>query len=185
MNMIDPQKKYTYRDYLSWDDNERWELIDGAPYLMTAPLKKHQDIVGNVFTAFKNYLRGKTCRAYVSPFDVRFSDDEETDVVVQPDVTIYCDSNKTDRRGGIGTPDLVVEVLSDSTARKDRWEKYKLYERHGVQEYWVIDPNFEVIEVYHLKNGHYRPQGAYGRDETLSVGIFEGFTIQVNELFEE
>ena len=157
--MADPSKKrdgkYTYGDYLKWSDDERWELIDGVPYSMSpAPSRHHQEICMELSRQFANYLLHKSCRVYPAPFEVRFPssvvNDEDIQTVVQPDIAIVCDQNKLDDRGCKGAPDLIVEILSPSTTRKDLYEKYNLYERNGVREYWVVFPPEQVIDVYQL-----------------------------------
>lgn len=121
----DAAERFSYRDYLSWQDPaERWELIDGVAYDMSpAPLRIHQDILGELYAEIKKFLKDKPCRVYVAPFDVRLprnadDRDEQIDTVVQPDITVVCDPSKLDERGMKGAPDLVVEVFSLSTAKK-------------------------------------------------------------------
>lgn len=157
---LEEDKHYTYGDYLTWPDDFRCELIDGKVYMMSpAPLLTHQDTAGEIFFQAKQALRGKSCRALIAPVDVRLplhaEADESTDVVVQPDVLVVCDSSKLDRRGVRGAPDWVVEVLSPSTAGKDQIEKRRLYERHGVKEYWLVHPTDRILTVYRLENGEY------------------------------
>ena len=98
---IKTDKKYTYKDYLGWDDGERWELIDGEAYNMTpGPGRVHQEISGEIFRLFANYFKDKPCKVYAAPFDVRLSEksqsEEETDTVVQPDILVVCDRSKLD-----------------------------------------------------------------------------------------
>ena len=147
---LEKGKHYTYRDYLTWPDDIRCELIDGEVYMMTpAPLLAHQDVVGEIFRQAANALLGKPCRAMIAPLDVRLprrnEADEDTDVVVQPDVLVVCDSNKLDRRGVRGAPDWVVEVLSPLSASRDQIEKRRIYERHGVLEYWLVHPTDRIL----------------------------------------
>ena len=146
------KEKYTYGDYLTWCDEERWELIDGVPYNMTpAPSRAHQGISVELARQMANYLVGKTCRIYTAPFDVRLPKGEEKDerikTVVQPDLLVVCDESKLDDRGCKGAPDLIVEILSPHTAVKDMKTKRDLYERVGVEEYWLIDPNYKVAKT--------------------------------------
>src|SRR5665647_2743669 len=123
--------------------NERWELINGQAYNMTpAPSRRHQEISGQLHTLFNNYLRGKTCRIYAAPFDVRLpqmqESYEQTSTVVQPDLVVVCDKTKLDQQGCKGSPDLVMEITSPSTFQKDLKEKFNLYERVSVLEYWIV-----------------------------------------------
>lgn len=186
----DLKRKYTYQEYLGWSDDERWELIDGMPYAMSpAPSRKHQEVVGELFAEFRNYLRDKSCRVYIAPFDVRLGVENEADNqainVVQPDITVVCDKNKLDDKGCKGAPDLIVEILSPSTGKRDRWLKYKLYERAGVQEYWIVEPQNETVEVYRLHSEQYVLCGVYGKEDQVEVGIFEEMTIDLELVFRE
>ncbi len=180
---------HTYGEYLTWPDDVRYELIDGVAYLMApAPTLTHQDIVGEVYYQLRQALGDRSCRAYVSPVDVRLprgdEADEEVDTVVQPDVLVVCDSSKTDRRGVRGAPDLAVEVLSPGTASHDQVRKLRVYERAGVREYWLVHPTDRVLTIYRLE------QGAYGRPEVQElrgqtpVGVLDEVVIQWDALVE-
>jgi Uma2 family endonuclease len=145
------EEHFTYGQYCQWDDGERWELIDGVPYNMSpAPVRRHQGILMRVSIVVGTFLADKPCQAYFAPFDVRlpdFSEQDDSDVltVVQPDLVVICDEKKLDDRGCRGAPDLVMEILSPSTSRKDIGVKFRLYERHGVREYWIIHPTEESL----------------------------------------
>lgn len=182
--------KYSYADYLKWNDDERWELIDGIPYNMApAPSSKHQEILGNIFGIFYNYLNGKPCRAYLAPFEVRLSEhnhDHETFHVVQPDLSIVCDRKKIDERGCKGAPDLIVEVLSPGiSAKRDKIYKFDLYEKFKVKEYWIVDPHNENIEVYTLQDDQFGEREVYARGDLFNVSIFDDCEIDVNNIFKE
>lgn len=186
------QRKYTYKDYLTWDDEERWELLDGIPYNMSpAPSRRHQECVGELYRFFGNYLENKKCRTYIAPFEVclllkdESHDDENIENVVQPDVLIVCDEEKLTERGCKGSPDLVVEVLSPATAKKDRNEKLKLYEQAEIKEYWIVDPVHETIEVFSLQTGKYGHAETYSIQDDLKVGIFEDLIMNVRSIFSE
>ena len=126
------------------------EIIDGTPVMMSPrPATNHNSIVGNIFSIFRQFLRGKRCRAFVDGVDVHL-DEKNT---VAPDVLIVCDKDKIRHDGIYGTPDLVVEVLSPSSRKYDRTTKLALYERFGVKEYWIVDPDAKSIDVYHLRDG--------------------------------
>jgi Uma2 family endonuclease len=178
---------HTYADYLTWPEEVRYELIDGDAYLMApAPTVSHQDIAGEVYRQLANGLRGRPCRALIAPVDVRLPKadeaDDRIDTVVQPDVLVVCDQQKISERGVRGAPDWVLEVLSHSTAGHDQVRKLRVYERHGVPEYWLVQPWGKVLTVYRLENG------AYGRPHTQElagetpVGVLEGVVIQWDEL---
>jgi Uma2 family endonuclease len=130
-------RKFTYGDYLEWTDDERWELIDGEAFNMTpAPSRTHQKILLALADIFYNYLKDKSCEVYVAPFDVRLPEGDQSEVdinsVVQPDLTVICDLAKLDERGCLGSPELIIEIISPSTAAHDYIKKLALYERGQV-----------------------------------------------------
>ncbi|KAF0219030.1 MAG: hypothetical protein FD174_2419 [Geobacteraceae bacterium] len=188
---VDLRKTYVYRDYLGWDDGERWELIDGAPHNMTpAPSRRHQEMSGELFRQFANYLSEKPCRVYAAPFDVRIPAGEEADdditTVVQPDISIVCDRSKLDDLGCRGAPDLIVEILSPATAKKDMKYKFNRYERAGVREYWLVDPMANTVMVFTLTaDGRYGRPEIYAEEEQVRVGIFEDMTVELRSVFRE
>ena len=119
------ETSYTLADVLAWPEQERVELIEGAPVLMAPPSRIHQEIVSELIRQLGNYLDGKTCRAYPAPFGVRLFEragdrPENVDTMVEPDVSIVCDPGKLDELGCKGAPDMVAEVLSPSTQLHDR-----------------------------------------------------------------
>lgn len=182
--------KFTYHDYLKWPKNERWELIGGAAYDMTpAPSIYHQRISRELLLLIGNYLSGKTCEVFSAPFDVRFVDYENADDghvynVVQPDIVVVCDKKKLDDRGCAGAPDLVIEILSPETASKDMKEKFALYERHGVSEYWMVQPLDKTVMVF--KPGEDKKFGKpdiYTIENKIKIGIFDDLTIDLNAVF--
>ena len=123
---LDINKKYSYADYLTWSDDERWELIDGVPYNMSStPTINHQRISRRLVYYLEDYLKDKTCEVFDSPLDVRFpkgkkKNDKEIFDVVQPDIIVVCDQDKIENdRSCLGTPDIVIEILSPSTASRD------------------------------------------------------------------
>lgn len=165
---------FTYRDYLAWDDDKRWELIDGEPFAMSpAPSRDHQAVVGGLFVQLANFLEGKRCRPFVAPLDVRLPENDEADqdieTVVQPDVLVVCDPEKLDHAGVRGAPDLIVEVASDRSRKSDREVKRALYERHGVQEYWQIDPRDRFLLALFL-------DPATGRYQEFHRGLAQGLS---------
>jgi len=162
--------RYTYADYLQWPDYERWELIGGIAYNMTpAPSTTHQRVSRELFFQFVGHLKGKKCEVFNAPFDVRLPAPGESDLtastVVQPDLVVVCDPAKLDEQGCKGAPDLVVEILSPATAAKDLKEKFVLYERVGVEEYWIVHPVEKAVTVY--RRG---PEGLYGRPSVYTAG---------------
>ncbi len=141
---------YTYNDYCQWEG--RWELIEGMPYAMSPlPVPEHQNVSLNLSILFKEALKNcKECKVYL-PLDWRISDD----TVIQPDVLIVC--KKIEKKYLDFPPVLVVEVLSPSTAVKDRNVKMELYQSQQVKYYLIVDPQFKKIEIYQILDKRYQP----------------------------
>lgn len=186
-----PDERYCYRHYKTWPNEERWEVIDGIAYSMSpAPTSEHQALVWRLATSLGVFLKGKPCKAYPAPFDVLLPSgdeaDDETDTVVQPDIVVICDKSKITPRGARGAPDFVIEILSPRTAKKDYGIKFELYQRHGVREYWIVDPAAEAIHVWALGNdGRYGAEALYEEGERVASSSLEGFFIDAKELFAE
>jgi Uma2 family endonuclease len=183
-------KVYTYRDYASWPEDERWELIHGVAWNMcAAPLRIHQKLLGNLYLVFRDAFDDSDCEVYLAPFDVFFPEDAEQDMwdvttVVQPDISVICDPDKLIDRGCYGPPDLALEILSPYTQKKDLNEKYRLFEESGVSEYWVVDPGNTFIQVFKLQDS-----GEYDTGEVLELGEtavstrFPGLEINLDSVF--
>jgi Uma2 family endonuclease len=170
------QQRHTYREYCTWPEDVRYELIDGQAYAMSpGPSRRHQEIGFEVARQVADALEGTGCRVYVAPFDVRLprsnEADDDIDTVVQPDLMVVCDRAKLDDRGCRGAPDWVIEVLSPSSAGHDQILKRAVYERHGVKEYWLIHPVDQVVTVYRLVDGAYGKPDIYELKDTLACGI--------------
>jgi Uma2 family endonuclease len=175
------EKRFTYQDYLKWPDDERWELIEGIAYNMTpAPSIKHQRVAGLFYSILVNKLAGKPCIPGISPIDVVLSEYD----VVQPDVLVVCDKKKITEANIQGAPDLVVEVLSPSTAVKDMREKRAIYERYGVKEFILIDPTEFYVERFSLKDGAYGVPEIFAPQEVLPLKSLEGIEVPLWEVFE-
>src|SRR5512143_3044614 len=163
------EARYTWTDYQTWSDEERWEIIDGVPYAMTpAPSTKHQTVAGKIYSRIERALSGKPCRPFIAPTDVRLS---ETDVV-QPDILVVCDPAKITTTHIAGAPDLVVEILSPATSAPALRPKKALYARTGVREYVVVDP----VEHYAIRfvpgdDGSFDKGTVFGSDEVLTFAI--------------
>jgi len=181
---VEYDKRYTYSDYVTWDDDTRWELIDGVPYMMSAPMRIHQELLGNMYFQLRSFLKGKSCKVYPAPFDVRLNADTSDNTVVQPDLLVVCDHSKLDKAGCVGAPDMVVEILSPSTSRYDQTLKFNTYRKSGVREYWVVDPDTKTLAVHLLKDGDYvtRP---YTDEDLAPVHVLDGCNINLSEVFEE
>jgi Uma2 family endonuclease len=143
------EESYTYADYLSWDDDERYELIDGMAYMMAAPTVAHQRAIRELLGPIWEFLRDKKCEVFAAPFDVRlFPEEDNSDTtVVQPDIVVIYDPSKlSDGKACRGAPDLAIEILSDSSVIMDRKVKAEKYLEAGVKEYWIVNTkNLEVL----------------------------------------
>lgn len=189
---LDLTKRYTYADYLTWFDEVRRELFDGFIKMMCpAPNLKHQVVSSNVNGIFWQYLRGKKCKVLCAPSDVRLpkKKDEKSDkqiyTVVQPDVFVVCDPSKLDERGCLGAPDLIIEIVSPKNAKRDVVEKKKLYEEHGVNEYWIVQPQDEMLSVFNLDSqGKYQLINIYAGDDKVKVNCLPDFYVDLTEVFE-
>jgi Uma2 family endonuclease len=176
-----PTSRYSYTDYLTWPDDQRWELIDGAAVAMVpAPTTRHQAIQQNLARLLGNHFRGKECRPFHAPVDVKLSNTD----VVQPDLLVVCDKRKIEEQAIVGAPDLVIEITSASTEARDRREKKNLYERAAIPEYWIVSPNGFVERLSLGNSGSYGVASIFGVGETLSSIRFPDFIIAVSDLFE-
>ena len=182
---------YSYADYMKWTWDEMVELIHGKIYKMSAPGSRHQIVVGNLHGLVWNFLRGKKCKVFIAPFDVRLPSssikkaDVEIATVVQPDLCVVCDLEKIDKRGCLGAPDWVVEVLSQFTSRKDLNEKFSVYEECGVKEYWLIHPQEQTVLIY-TANSDGKYQGIlkpFTLEDKLSPTTLPGLVIDLSEVF--
>lgn len=178
---IKMEKKISYADYLTWPDEERWEIIDGFAYSMTpAPVLQHQRLVMNIGAMLREKLKGKKCTPWIAPTDVVLSEYD----VVQPDIFVVCDRSKITPANIQGAPDLVIEVLSPATAIKDKREKKALYEKYGVNEYIIIDPTDMYLERFVLADGKYGIPDIFGPQEVLPLASLEGIELPLWEVFE-
>lgn len=142
----------------------------------------------NKATKTAEYLENKPCEAYDAPFDVRLpltkeGSDFEIDTVVQPDIVVICNKSKLGDAGCTGAPDIVIEIISESTASKDLKIKFNLYEKSGVKEYWIVFPDEKVIQIFKLKNGEYGKPEVYGTDDKITAGLFPDLVLDCNEIF--
>ena len=188
--MPSPQenKSYTYEDYLNWPDDERYELIEGIPHMQVAPSWQHQAITFELGRQFGNYLIDKSCRAFTAPFDLIIPNDviEEgkSKNVVQPDLLVICNKSGLKGTGYFGVPDLIIEVCSPSTIRNDKVLKFNKYEKVGVKEYWIIEPDGKFISIFTLQdNKRYGRPEIYTEVDIVKVGIFEDFIVDLKSVF--
>ncbi|MCL2391044.1 MAG: Uma2 family endonuclease [Oscillospiraceae bacterium] len=184
MPELDKNKRYTYADYLTWDEDFRCELIDGIVYAMApSPAQGHQDTSGELFGQLWSFLRDKHCKVYHAPFDVRLSSEESGgDTVVQPDIFVVCDHDKLDGKRCNGAPDFVIEVISPSSATRDTVIKLHQYMHAGVREYWIVDPELRVLQVGLLQDGRYITQD-FIHPGIVPVTVLEGCEIDFSRVF--
>ena len=180
MGLPEKEQQYTYADYCTWDDGERWELIDGVPYAMASPSTTHQRILKKIAVRLEIFLEGKPCEVFIAPYDVRLNAAENT--VVQPDLLVVCDGEKIDDRGCKGAPDMVIEILSPSTAAHDRFRKFNAYQNAGIREYWIVDPDYRTVQVHILENGRYFIK-IHGETDKIPVFVLEGCEISLPDVF--
>jgi len=179
---IEYDRLYTVEDYHSWDEGFRAELYEGTLIVMEAPTRKHQGILVEITGQLWQFLKGKPCKVYPAPFSVRLSKEEES--IFEPDIVVVCDELKLTERGCVGAPDLVIEILSPSTARMDKKLKYQKYQQAGVREYWIIDPELDMLEVNILRKKRYTTT-IYNGEDTVPVTVLDGCEINLADVFGE
>jgi Uma2 family endonuclease len=187
ISLLDPNKTYTYADYLMWRFQERVELIKGKIYRMSpAPARRHQKISIKLSRILLNYFDNKKCEVYTAPFDVRLPLENNNNpyTVVQPDLCVICDLNKLDDQGCNGAPDFIIEISSPRTAQKDVQEKFEIYQEAGVREYWIVAPEDEMVDVFLLnEENKYIHSGKYANQDRLKVNIFNDLEIDLTKVF--
>lgn len=184
MEAIRADKYYTYADYAKWDDDTRYELIDGVAYAMAEPSVSHEAISGELFSQLYNFLKGKPCRVFGASLEVLLNAaGDEDDTVVQPDIKVVCDMSKLDDdKRCNGAPDMVIEILSPSTAKRDKVLKFNKYFQAGVREYWIVDPESRTVSVHVLEGGKYTIS-AYDETDIVPVHMLEGCAIYLPDVF--
>ena len=177
-------KTYTYEDLVKFEDENRHEIIDGELYLMSSPASKHQVILLDMALQFSKFFEGKKCRPFIAPLDVRLdAKGKKSKNVIQPDLMVVCDENKIQDKIE-GAPDLIVEILSKYNKLHDKFDKYHLYQKYGVKEYWIIDIEEGLAYVYILRNDNvYTLPKVYKIKETIKSTIFKGLEISLEETF--
>ena len=175
---------YTYDDYITWDDDVRYELIDGVAYALAAPNTMHQKLSGRLYLKLDSFMRGKKCDVFYAPYDVRLNYDKGDDTVVQPDLLVVCDKTKIDKKGCNGAPDLIIEIVSPSDPSRDLFQKYHKYLLAGVREYWIVDPDSKLVTLCVLDGDRYITK-IYTEEDLIPSSIFDGLSINLKEIFEE
>ena len=182
-------KKISYAELLEFDDEKRYELIDGVPYLMASPRVSHQDILFEIGYQLKTYLKGKKCRAFIAPLDVKLSgekDNKKEFNVVQPDIMVVCDQNKITEKNIQGAPDLAIEITSPNNPAHDKLVKLNLYQKFGVKEYWIVSLEEQIISVFLLNEDKiYTIPKAYYLDEKIKVNVLKECYIDLSEFCKE
>ena len=189
-SQLDLTKQYSYADYLTWQFNERVELIRGWISKMSpAPGTSHQAVSWDIAYYFANYFRKTNSKTFAAPFDVRLLDSKKSKnnqqvfSVVQPDICVICDEKKIDERGCVGAPDLIIEIVSPGNSKREMKTKYELYEENGVREYWIANPLEKNIMLYVLKAKKYHLKKIYFDDDAIESILFKGLVIDLKEIF--
>ncbi len=178
--------KLTYEDYLLFpDDGKRHELIDGDHFVTPSPNTKHQRVSRNLLTALASFVRKHGVgEVFDAPYDVVLAEDN----VVQPDLVFVSRARSTivTEANVQGAPDLTVEILSDATRKKDELTKRKLYERFGVQEYWILDPDLESVKVFRKENEGFLRAAELSKetDDILTTPLMPNLRIPLTEIFD-
>jgi Uma2 family endonuclease len=183
-------RRFTYADYLRWPEDERWELIDGEPWNMSpAPTLAHQAVSMRLSLLLGNHFRERRCQVFAAPVDVALAAaeaaDDEIDTVVQPDLVVVCDPNKLRGSHVRGAPDLVVEIVSPTSVRRDERIKRDRYQRAGVQEYWIVHPEDHVVHRYTAVDGRFGVPDVFGpEDGTFPSSRFPELAVDLPQLFD-
>jgi len=181
---MEPQKQeyYTVEEWLSWDEDVRAELYEGKLIMMAPPVQRHQHMLVELLVQLHAFLKEKPCKVFPAPTGVRLFEDEDT--AFEPDIIVVCDKSKLDGKICNGAPDLVIEILSPSTARMDRVLKYRKYQQAGVREYWIVDPDLNLLQAGVLYEGKYITT-MYEPDDIAPVTVLEGCEINLTDVFNE
>jgi Uma2 family endonuclease len=175
---------FRYADLCRWPEDERWELIDGHAYAMAPPNWAHQSVVFELGRQLGNQLEGKPCQARSGPVGVRLPVAGEADADIrnyfEPDLLVVCDPAKIDARGVRGAPDLIIEVLSPSTASYDQIDKRRAYERAGVRELWLIDVVNGLISIYRHDGRRYAAPDLVRTEGRISVAALPGLELDLD-----
>ena len=183
MTIPNPTIKFTYEDYRNTPDDERYELLDGELIMAPAPNLGHQDVDAKLGWRLMRFVEQRNLgKTFSAPCDVVLSNTH----VVQPDLLFISRDQEHILLGGDnvrGAPDLVVEILSPSTATRDKTLKRALYAKHGVGEYWLADPDSRTVTVMVPGGDGFEVAGVYGKGQTLISPMLEGFTVNLDEIF--
>lgn len=185
------EKHVTYRDYASWGENVRCEVLDGVVISYNfSPSVRHQVVLGNLHHLLRNQFEGKACDVFIAPLDVYLFADEsgptdDTDQWVEPDLFILCGNQTLGDKGIYGAPELIAEVLSPSNPKNDKVYKLNKYEQAGVKEYWIVDPFYQMVDVYILKGENLQLTHSYGVEDTVTSDLFNDLSVDLKQVFTE
>jgi Uma2 family endonuclease len=190
INLLDLEGKYSYADYLTWEFEERVEILKGKVFSMGAtPNTSHQRISGKLSGILWQKFNNMSLNFFAAPFDVRLLDkkkstlDQEIYTVVQPDLCVICDENKIDERGAIGAPDLVIEILSPGNSNKEMKYKFDLYEEAGVLEYWIVNPADKTVFIYVLKENEFIGMHPLIEEDIIQSKLFPELDFKLESIF--
>ena len=175
MNTSKQMPRMTLEEYETTPEDERLEIFEGIPYAMAGASTAHQRLSSELLYLIKDYIRKNngTCEVFHSPFDVKLDDHPLT--IVKPDLLVVCDPGKLDKKRCNGAPDFMIEIVSPGNPTHDYIRKLYYYEHYGVKEYWIIDPEKQIISVYNFEKNICNEQ--YSFHDKIKVGIDEDFYI--------
>ena len=183
MASTQPVVKFTYEDYLTTPADERYELLDGDLIMVPAPNLKHQRVNAEIYAQLRQFIKDRALGTLLyAPCDVVLSDTD----IVQPDLLFVSREREhllSDGEKVRGAPDLAVEILSPSSADKDQGVKRDLYGRHGVTEYWLVDPIAETVSIHRQRGGVLAATDTFGRGQTLRSPLFAGLELHLDDIF--
>ena len=176
MDALKKEEVYSIEDIYALPNGERAELIDGKIYYMAPPNTKHQRLVHFFDREIGNYIQSKhgECEVFPAPFAVFLNENDIN--YVEPDISVICDKNKISDKGCHGAPDWIIEIVSPSSKQMDYYKKLFKYRTAGVREYWVVDPEKELVTIYSFEKDSMEE---YSFDKDIPVGIYESFSIKV------
>lgn len=187
--MLPKPNKITYEEFLELEKNssefELLEYIDGQVYYKASPSTAHQRISVNLTAELRNYFKKTECELFHAPFDIKLRNEtEEYPHKVIPDLSVICDKMGLNDKNYVGVPTLIIEILSKSNQSYDLITKMNLYQRFGVKEYWIVNPELNSLQIYALNNdGLYEQVGVYKNSETASSFIFEDLKVNLRNIF--
>jgi Uma2 family endonuclease len=185
---FDYRLEYTYSDYLKFEFEEMVELIRGKIFKMSpAPSTTHQRILGGLHLQIGYHFKSKKCKAFVAPTDVVLPihnvAKKKSTTVVQPDIFVICDPSKVEEKCVYGVPDLVIEILSRHTRKKDIQLKHEVYQESGVREYWIVFPKDEIIDIFVLEDCKFVLKSRHAGNEVFTSHIFPDLEVDTSDIF--